>query len=59
MTGGGPGTSRRRPCRCSPTRRRSSSVKQIGFSTAIATIMLLVSGIFSVFYVRALRSEVD
>ncbi|MBO0984231.1 carbohydrate ABC transporter permease [Rathayibacter sp. SD072] len=57
MTGGGPGTS----ATTLPLLAYQEAFKfgQIGFGTAIATIMLLVGGIFSVFYVRALRSEVD
>jgi multiple sugar transport system permease protein len=31
----------------------------IGYGTAIATIMLLIGAVFSIFYIRALRPEKD
>jgi multiple sugar transport system permease protein len=57
MTGGGPGTS-------SSTLpilayQEAFQFSQLGFGTAIATIMLLVGAVFSVIYIRALRPEVD
>nr|WP_228452436.1 sugar ABC transporter permease [Rathayibacter toxicus] len=57
MTGGGPGTS----ATTLPllAYREAFQFGQIGFGTAIATIMLLIGGIFSVFYLRLVRSEVE
>ncbi len=57
MTGGGPGTS-------SSTLpilayQEAFQFSQLGFGTAIATIMLHVGAVFSVIYIRALRPEVD
>lgn len=34
-------------------------IGQIGYGTAIAAIMLLVGGVFSIFYIRALSREAD
>ncbi|MEG8034897.1 hypothetical protein QP157_06035 [Sphingomonas sp. LR61] len=32
---------------------------QLGFGTAIATILLVVGAVFSIIYIRALKPEVD
>lgn len=57
MTGGGPGVN----STTLPLLAYQEAFKfgQIGFGTAIAVIMLLVGTVFSVFYIRALRSELD
>ncbi|TKV62314.1 sugar ABC transporter permease [Nakamurella flava] len=56
MTGGGPGVA----STTLPILAYQEAFKfgQLGFGTAIATIMLIVGAIFSVFYIRALRTEV-
>ncbi len=56
MTGGGPGVA----STTLPILAYQEAFKfgQLGFGTAIATIMLVVGAIFSVFYIRALRTEV-
>jgi len=57
MTGGGPGTdSSTLPILAYQEAFRFS---QLGFGTAIATIMLLVGAVFSIIYIRALKPEVD
>lgn len=55
MTGGGPGVQ----STTLPILAYQEAFKfgQLGFGTAIATIMLLVGAVFSIFYIRALRSE--
>jgi multiple sugar transport system permease protein len=57
MTGGGPGTQ----STTLPLLAYQEAFKfgQIGFGTAIATMMLLVGAVFAIFYVRALRTELD
>ena len=56
MTGGGPGTaSSTLPILAY---QEAFQFSQLGFGTAIATIMLLVGAVFSVIYIRALRPEV-
>jgi multiple sugar transport system permease protein len=57
MTGGGPGTK----STTLPILAYQEAFKfaQLGFGTAIATIMLLVGAVFSIVYIRALRPEVD
>ncbi|ARC55835.1 Trehalose transport system permease protein SugA [Frondihabitans sp. 762G35] len=57
MTGGGPGTE----SSTLPILAYQEAFKfsQLGFGTAIATIMLLVGAIFSIVYIRALKPEVD
>ena len=57
MTGGGPGTN----SSTLPILAYQEAFKfsQLGFGTAIATIMLLVGAIFSIIYIRALKPEVD
>ncbi len=57
MTGGGPGVK----STTLPILAYQEAFKfgELGFGTAIATIMLLVGAIFSIFYIRALRSEAD
>ncbi|MET0992436.1 MAG: sugar ABC transporter permease [Lacisediminihabitans sp.] len=57
MTGGGPGTN----SSTLPILAYQEAFKfsQLGFGTAIATIMLLVGAVFSIIYIRALRPEVD
>ncbi|BDZ49164.1 amino acid ABC transporter permease [Frondihabitans sucicola] len=57
MTGGGPGTN----SSTLPILAYQEAFKfsQLGFGTAIATIMLLVGAIFSIVYIRALKPEVD
>lgn len=57
MTGGGPsGDSTTLPLLAY---QEAFKFGQLGFGTAIATIMLLVGAVFSVFYIRALRAELD
>lgn len=57
MTGGGPGTdSSTLPVLAY---QEAFQFGQLGFGTAIATIMLLVGAAFSVAYIRALKPEVD
>ena len=57
MTGGGPGTN----SSTLPVLAYQEAFRfgQLGFGTAIATIMLLVGAAFSLIYIRALRPEVD
>ena len=57
MTGGGPGVK----STTLPILAYQEAFKfgQLGFGTAIATIMLLVGAVFSIFYIRALRSEAN
>jgi multiple sugar transport system permease protein len=57
MTGGGPGTD----SSTLPILAYQEAFKfaQVGYGTAIATVMIVVGGIFSVIYIRALRPEVD
>ena len=57
MTGGGPGTD----STTLPLLAYQEAFKfgELGFGTAIATILLLVGALFSVFYIRALKPEVD
>ena len=57
MTGGGPGTD----STTLPLLAYQEAFKfgDLGFGTAIATILLLVGALFSVFYIRALKPEVD
>lgn len=57
MTAGGPGTN----SSTLPILAYQEAFKfsQLGFGTAIATIMLLVGAAFSVVYIRALKPEVD
>lgn len=57
MTGGGPGTN----SSTLPVLAYQEAFQfgQLGFGTAIATIMLLVGAAFSVAYIRALKPEVD
>lgn len=56
MTGGGPGV--RSTTLPILAYQEAFKFGQLGYGTAIATIMLVVGGIFSVFYIRALRTEV-
>ena len=57
MTGGGPGTdSSTLPILAY---QEAFQFSQLGFGTAIATIMLLVGAVFSIIYIRALKPEVD
>jgi multiple sugar transport system permease protein len=57
MTGGGPGTeSSTLPILAY---QEAFQFSQLGFGTAIATILLVVGGLFSFVYIRALRPEVD
>jgi multiple sugar transport system permease protein len=57
MTAGGPGTS----STTLPLLAYQEAFKfsQLGYGTAIATILLLVGAVFSVIYIRALKPEVD
>jgi multiple sugar transport system permease protein len=57
MTGGGPGTS----SSTLPILAYEEAFKfsQLGFGTAIATIMLVVGALFSLVYIRVLKPEVD
>ncbi|MBE1875021.1 carbohydrate ABC transporter permease [Myceligenerans pegani] len=57
MTGGGPGTD----SSTLPILAYQEAFKfaQVGYGTAIATVMIVVGGVFSVIYIRALRPEVD
>jgi multiple sugar transport system permease protein len=57
MTAGGPGTD----SSTLPILAYQEAFKfsQLGFGTAIATIMLLVGAVFSIVYIRALKPEVD
>jgi multiple sugar transport system permease protein len=57
MTGGGPGTK----SSTLPILAYQEAFKfsQLGFGTAIATILLVIGAIFSVVYIRALKPEVD
>ncbi|HEY0187663.1 MAG TPA: sugar ABC transporter permease [Cellulomonas sp.] len=57
MTGGGPGTS----SSTLPVLAYQEAFKfaQVGYGTAIATVTLLVGGIFSIVYIRVLKPEVD
>ena len=57
MTGGGPGTdSSTLPLLAYQEAFRFG---ELGYGTAIATIMLLLGGAFSILYIRALKPEVD
>lgn len=57
MTGGGPGTdSSTLPVLAY---QEAFQFGQLGFGTAIATILLLVGALFSIVYLRALKPEVD
>lgn len=57
MTGGGPGTD----SSTLPILAYQEAFKfaQVGYGTAIATVMIIVGAVFSVIYIRALRPEVD
>ncbi|MCU1478690.1 MAG: amino acid transporter permease [Subtercola sp.] len=57
MTGGGPGTA----STTLPLLAYQEAFKfsQLGYGTAIATILLLVGAVFSFIYIRALKPEVD
>jgi multiple sugar transport system permease protein len=57
MTGGGPGTQ----STTLPILAYQEAFKfaQVGYGTAIATVMLLIGAVFSVIYIRSLRAEVD
>ena len=57
MTGGGPGTD----SSTLPILAYQEAFKfaQVGYGTAIATVMIVVGAVFSVIYIRALRPEVD
>ncbi|WP_350350004.1 sugar ABC transporter permease [Agromyces sp. G08B096] len=57
MTGGGPGTD----SSTLPILAYQEAFKfsQLGFGTAIATILLVVGALFSIVYIRALKPEVD
>ena len=57
MTAGGPGTK----SSTLPILAYQEAFKfsQLGLGTAIATILLVIGGIFSIVYIRALRPEVD
>jgi multiple sugar transport system permease protein len=57
MTGGGPGVN----STTLPLLAYQEAFKfgQIGYGTAIAVIMLLVGAVFSIFYIRALRTDLD
>ena len=57
MTGGGPGTD----SSTLPILAYQEAFKfaQVGYGTAIATVMLVIGGVFSVVYIRSLRPEVD
>ncbi|PZE28023.1 MULTISPECIES: carbohydrate ABC transporter permease [unclassified Curtobacterium] len=57
MTGGGPGTN----SSTLPILAYQEAFKfsQLGFGTAIATILLIVGAVFSIVYIRALKPEVD
>lgn len=57
MTGGGPGTE----STTLPLLAYQEAFKfgELGFGTAIATILLLVGALFSILYIRALKPEVD
>jgi multiple sugar transport system permease protein len=57
MTGGGPGTK----SSTLPVLAYQEAFKfgELGFGTAIATIMLLLGAAFSIIYIRALKPEVD
>jgi ABC-type sugar transport systems, permease components len=57
MTGGGPGTN----SSTLPILAYQEAFKfsQLGYGTAIATILLVIGAIFSIVYLRALKPEVD
>ncbi|GAA1731906.1 sugar ABC transporter permease [Isoptericola hypogeus] len=57
MTGGGPGTD----SSTLPILAYQEAFKfaQVGYGTAIATVMLVIGAIFSVVYIRSLKPEVD
>ncbi|PCN48392.1 amino acid ABC transporter permease [Curtobacterium sp. 'Ferrero'] len=57
MTGGGPGTN----SSTLPILAYQEAFKfsQLGFGTAIATILLVVGAVFSIIYIKALKPEVD
>ncbi|AIV41003.1 MULTISPECIES: carbohydrate ABC transporter permease [unclassified Curtobacterium] len=57
MTGGGPGTnSSTLPILAY---QEAFQFSQLGFGTAIATILLVVGAVFSIIYIKALKPEVD
>lgn len=57
MTGGGPGiNSTTLPLLAY---QEAFQFGQLGYGTAIATIMLIVGAVFSIFYIRALRADLD
>ncbi|OYO14142.1 carbohydrate ABC transporter permease [Enemella evansiae] len=57
MTGGGPGTD----SSTLPVLAYQTAFKfgEVGYGTAIATVMLVIGALFSLVYIRLLRSEVD
>ncbi|SDC34885.1 carbohydrate ABC transporter membrane protein 1, CUT1 family [Sanguibacter gelidistatuariae] len=57
MTAGGPGTN----SSTLPILAYQQAFKfaQVGYGTAIATIMLIIGGVFAVIYIRTLKPEVD
>jgi len=57
MTGGGPGTD----STTLPILAYQEAFKfaQVGYGTAIATVMLVIGAVFSVVYIRSLKPEVD
>lgn len=57
MTGGGPGTD----SSTLPILAYQEAFKfaQVGYGTAIATVMLVIGAVFSVVYIRSLKPEVD
>ena len=57
MTAGGPGTS----SSTLPVLAYQEAFKfsQLGLGTAIAVVMLIIGGVFSIIYIRALKPEVD
>lgn len=57
MTAGGPGTS----SSTLPILAYQQAFKfaQVGYGTAIATVMLVIGGLFAVVYIRTLKPEVD
>lgn len=57
MTGGGPGTS----SATLPVLAYQQAFKfaQVGYGTAIATVTLVIGGLFAIIYIRVLKPEVD
>ncbi|WP_277209454.1 carbohydrate ABC transporter permease [Isoptericola croceus] len=57
MTGGGPGTN----SSTLPILAYQEAFKfaQVGYGTAIATVMLVIGAVFSIVYIRSLKPEVD